>query len=155
MLPIRRLRYMQRYSARKSLAGTTKSFMIETTRHVPLRSESWEQDAAVQANDEIVADALDQFGDDPFWPEHPLDGGVKDGHSSTYFGAAGVIWALEYLKRAGATKVNFDFRPYLLQLLERTKTEMATYNANFKDYAKYGSLLFLIMRPEPSSSLVD
>lgn len=132
--------------------------MIEPSRHVPLRSEPWNQGGAVQAIDEIVGDALARFGGDQFWPAHPLDGGTSDGHSSIYVGAAGVIWALEYLKRVGTTKANFDFRPYLLQLLERTKREMATY----EDYANNGSLLFgdmgtalLIMRLEPSSTLAD
>jgi hypothetical protein len=118
----------------------------------------WDPGHAVQAIGEIVADALDHFGGDQFWPAHPLDGGVKDGHSGIYLGAAGVIWALEHLKRVGAIKANFDFRPYLLQLMERTKREMTTY----EDYANNGSLLFgdmgtalLIMRLEPSSTLAD
>src|SRR6516225_435133 len=99
--------------------------MIEPSRHVAFRSDPWDQGVALEAIDEIVADALEQFGADQFWPGHPLDGGEMDGHSSIYFGAAGVIWALEHLKRVGATKAKFDFRPYLLQLLERTKAEMA------------------------------
>ena len=106
-----------------------------------------------QAIDDIVADALDQFGGDQLWPAYPLDGGLKDGDSSIYSGAAGVIWALEHLKRVGATKASFDFRPCLPQLLEKTKTEMVTY----EDYANNGSLLYgdmgtalLIMRLEPS-----
>ena len=82
---------MERHSARRSLAGTTEGFMIEASRHVPLRSDPWDQGAAAQAIDEIVADALDQFGDDQFWPAYPLDGGLKDGDSSIYSGAAGVI----------------------------------------------------------------
>jgi len=132
--------------------------MIEPSRHVPLRSDPWDQDAVAQAIDEIVADALHQFGDDQLWPAYPLDGGLKDGDSSIYSGAAGVIWALEHLKRVGATNANFDFRPYLPQLLEKTKTEMAT----FKDYANTGSLLYgdmgtalLIMHLEPSPTLAD
>jgi hypothetical protein len=147
---------MERYSARRSFAGTTEGFMIEPSRHVPLRSEPWDQGAAFQAIDEIVADALDQFGDDQFWPAHPLD--MKGSYSSIYVGAPGIIWALEHLRRVGATTVNFDFRPYLPRLLERTKREMATY----EDYANNGSLLLgdmgtalLIMRLEPSSALAD
>jgi|SRR5215831_5456648 len=136
--------------------------MIEPSRHVTLRPVPWDAGAAAEAIAEIIADALDRFGGDQFWPGHPLDGGEMDGHSSIYFGAAGVIWALEHLKRVGVTKANFDFCPYLSQLLERTKREMAVYNAGLKDYAKHGSLLFgdmgtalLIMRLEPSSALAD
>ena len=132
--------------------------MIEASRHVPLRQVSWDQDSAARAIDEIVSDALDHFGGEQFWPAHGLDDGIKDGHSSIYVGAAGVIWALEHLRRVGATKASFDFGPYLPQLLEKTKAEMATY----EDYAVNGSLLFgdlgtalLMMRLEPTSAIAD
>ena len=132
--------------------------MIETSRHVPLRPVPWNREVALQAIDEIVADNLGHFRGDQFWPGHPLDGGNADGHSSIYIGAGGVIWGLEYLRRLGATNVDFDFRPYLPQLLEKTKNEMATY----EDYAVNGSLLFgdlgtalLAMRLEPTSIIAD
>ena len=132
--------------------------MIEPFRHVPLRPVHWDQGAAVQAIDEIVADALTQFGGNQFWPAHPLDDGVKDGHSSIYIGAGGVIWALEHLRRAGATKIDFDFRPYLPQLLAKTQAELPDY----EDYAAHGSLLFgdlgtalLVMRLDPTSEIAD
>jgi hypothetical protein len=132
--------------------------MIQSHRHVPLRGKPWDDRAAARAIDEIISDALDEFGGDQFWPAHPLDEGKKDGHSSIYVGAAGVIWALEYLRRVGATKAHFDFRPYLPRLLIRTQEEMATY----EDYANNGSLLFgdmgtalLIMRLQPTSTLAE
>ena len=132
--------------------------MIEQARHVPLLSRPWDPKEAAKAIDEIVADALGHFDRERFWAAHARDDGLKDGHSSIYFGAAGVIWGLEHLSRVGATMVEFDFRPYLPRLLDRTKAEMATY----KDYASNGSLLFgdlgtalLIMRLEPSSTLAD
>src|SRR6516164_6600913 len=130
--------------------------MIEPSRHVQLRVLPWDPGAAKEAIAEIAADALDNFGQDQFWPAHPLDDGIKDGHSSVYVGAAGVIWALEHLRMVGATKADFDFRPCLPQLLEKTKAEMTTY----EDYAANGSLLFgdmgtglLIMRLEPTSNI--
>ena len=46
-----------------------------------------------------------QFDPDTFWPGHPSDDGVRDGNPSFYTGAAGVIWALDYLHRIGATGV--------------------------------------------------
>ena len=132
--------------------------MIEQARHLPLLSRPWDPKEAANAIDEIVADALGHFDRERFWPAHARDDGLKDGHSSIYFGAAGVIWGLEHLSRVGATMVEFDFRPYLPRLLDTTKAEMATY----KDYASNGSLLFgdlgtalLIMRLEPSSTLAD
>src|SRR5262245_13673340 len=112
--------------------------MIEPSRHVPLLAALWDQAAAARTIDEIVVDALDHVSGGRFWPAHPLDDGMKDGHSSIYLGAAGVIWALEHLRRLGATKADFDFRAYLPQLLAKTQAEMETYG----DYARHGSLLF-------------
>jgi hypothetical protein len=131
--------------------------MIEQSRHVPLWSAAWDPDTAAEAINEIVTDALARFDRERFWPAHPLDDGIKDGHSSIYFGAAGVIWALEYLSREGATKARFDFRPSLSRLLENTRAEMATY-----EYSENGSLLLgdmgtvlLIMRLAPQPAIAD
>jgi hypothetical protein len=132
--------------------------VIEQARHVPLLPRPWDPKEAAKAIDGVVADALQHFDPERFWPAHARDDGLQDGHSGIYFGAAGVIWGLEHLRRVGATTVEFDFRPHLPRLLDRTKAEMATY----KDYASNGSLLFgdlgtalLIMRLEPSSTLAD
>lgn len=131
--------------------------MIEPSRHVPLRALPWDPGAAKAAIAEIAADALDNFGHDQFWPAHPLDD-VKDGHSSIYAGAAGVIWAFAHLRRAGAIDADFDFRADLPQLLARTQAEMADYG----DYAVNGSLLLgdmgtalLIMRLAPSATVAE
>jgi hypothetical protein len=69
-----------------------------------------------------------------------------------------MIWALEYLRRAGASKTSFDFRPHLTTLLEKTKAEMRSYGS----YSATGSLLLgdmgtalVIMRLAPSSAIVD
>jgi hypothetical protein len=130
--------------------------MIEQSRHVPLRSVPWDPDIAAGAIDEIATDALAQFDGERFWPAHPLEDGLKDGHSSIYFGAAGVMWALDYLSREGATNARFDFRPSLSRLLESTRAEMETYEP------ENGSLLLgdlgtalLIMRLAPQPAIAD
>ena len=43
-----------------------------------------------------------------FWPAHPLDDGIGDGHTSFYFGAAGMIWRIDYLARVGATRSSLE-----------------------------------------------
>ena len=134
--------------------------MITAGRHRPLAQNAWNESAVRAAIDEIAADAIAHFHPDTFWPGHPSDDGVGDGHPSFYYGAAGVIWALDYLHRIGATRVADDFRPVLPKLLERT---IANFESNSPaDYAKHGSLLFgdmgaalLAMRLAPTSSLAD
>lgn len=110
--------------------------MIEHARHVPLRPIRWSEGDATAAIEDIVADALEHFDAERFWPAHPLDEGIRDGHNSLYFGATGVIWGIDYLGRAGATKTRFDFRPVLPRLLEASQAEFAKWK-----YAAHGSLL--------------
>ena len=112
--------------------------MIVLGRHRPLTGEPWNELAVRAAIKEIAADAIANFDPDTFWPGHPSDDGVGDGNPNFYTGAAGVIWALDYLKRNGATGRIFDFRPALPGLLERTRAQMSTRG----DYGDLGSLLF-------------
>src|SRR4051794_39927163 len=113
--------------------------MIILGRHRALTGDAWSAPAARAAIEDIAADAIAAFDPDAFWPGHPSDDGVGDGTASFYTGAAGVIWALYYLHRIGATRVAQDFRPVLPKLLERTTA--AFENNSPADYGKHGSLL--------------
>ena len=131
--------------------------MLEKARHVPLRDVPWSADEAAKAISEIVSDTLKHFDGARFWPSHPLDNGVSDGNNSFYFGAAGVIWALEYLGRVGTAKFGFDFRPFLPRLLEANRAEFAK-----GPYSTHGSFLFgdlgtclVAMRLSPTSAFAD
>jgi Lanthionine synthetase C-like protein len=126
--------------------------MIENARHVPLRLITWRESEAAAAIEDIVADGLEHFDPEGFWPAHPLDEGVAGGHTSFYFGATGMIWAIDYLGRVGAAKKRFDFRPFLSRLMDANRAEQPSY----QDYAAHGSLLFgdlgtalMVMRLEP------
>src|SRR2546428_519312 len=107
--------------------------MIEHARHVPLRPIRWSESDATAAIEDIVADGLEHFDVERFWPAHPLDEGIRDGHTSFYFGATGVIWGIDYLGRVGATKARFDFSPILPRLMEANQTEVTR---------SHGSVLF-------------
>jgi hypothetical protein len=131
--------------------------MIDAARHAPLRPQAWNAGDAVAAIEEIVADGLAHFDRDRFWPVHPLDEGIQDGHTSLYFGAIGMIWGLEYLSGIGATQARFDFRPTLPKLLAANQAEFER-----EDYAGHGSLLFgdlgaalLVMRLAPTPAIAD
>jgi hypothetical protein len=134
--------------------------MIDLGRHRTLTHDAWSELAVRATIEEIAADAIANFHPDTLWPLHPSDEGVGDGNPSFYRGAAGVIWALDYLHRIGATRVAEDFRPVLPRLMERTIVDFES-NAP-AGYTKHGSLLrgdmgaaLLAMRLAPTSSLAD
>jgi hypothetical protein len=132
--------------------------MNEHGRHVSLRSIPWNESEAKAAIGDIVADGLAHFDAERFWPAHPLDEDIPDGHTSCYFGATGMVWGIDYLCRVGATEARFDFRPVLPRLLEANQAEFA----KFGQYAAHGSLLFgdlgtalVVMRLDPSPAIAD
>jgi len=134
--------------------------MLEPARHVALRPLPWNAAEAQAAIEDIVADALAHFDAERFWPAHPLDERLADGHTGFYFGATGMIWALDYLGRIGATRQRFDFRPVVPKLLEANAAEFTA--AHYQDYAAHGSFLFgdmgtglVAMRLTPSAAIAD
>jgi hypothetical protein len=131
--------------------------MFERARHVLLRPSPWDAGAAQAAIDEIAADALAHLDPARFWPAHPLDD-VADGHTSLYMGAAGMVWALDYLHRSGAASQPLDMRPVVPRLLAANAAEFTA--ANYGDYAAHGSFLFgdmgaglVAMRLAPSPTI--
>lgn len=83
-------------------------------RHEPLAGAPWDPDVVRAAVAAIAADAVATFSPDHLWPVHPLD---DEGEAAPlpmmYCGAAGVIFALDRLARAGVDAALHDFRPYL------------------------------------------
>src|SRR6266446_277108 len=131
--------------------------MYEPARHFAFRPQAWDETEARAAIGEIVADALENFDGGRFWPAHPMDGGAAGGLTGLYFGAAGVIWALDYLQREGAVDLARDFRLLLPQLLSRNRADYAR-----MPYPAHASLLFgdvgvllVIMRIAPSAATAD
>ena len=130
-------------------------------RHQPLANDAWNElafRAAIAKRLSPVPSTV--FHPDMFWPAHPSDDGDADGYPSFYWGAAGVISALDYLHRIDAARVAADFRPVLPKLLERALTVFESNSPT--DYAKHGSLPFgdvgaalVVMRLAPTSTLAD
>ena len=77
--------------------------------------------------------------------------------ANLYFGAAGMIWGLDYLARSGATRMRLDCRPVLPRLLEASAAEFAT-----TQYSAHGAFLLgdlgaalVAMRTGPSADVAD
>src|SRR5215470_10449237 len=110
--------------------------MFDPRRHIALAPEPWDAAVARAAIAEIVEDALERFDPDAFWPTHPLDEPAPAPSTSLYFGAAGVLWALDHLRREGAVEFGQDFRGLLPRLLALNREEHAG-----SPYPQHGSLL--------------
>jgi hypothetical protein len=131
--------------------------MFDPRRHISLSREAWDAATARAAIREIVDDALDAFDPDAFWPPHPLDDGAGEPPTSLYFGATGVLWALDHLRRVGAAEFGHDFRALLPRLLALNREEHAA-----NPYPQHASLLcgdvgvlLLMARLAPDPSVAD
>jgi hypothetical protein len=131
--------------------------MFDPQRHISLAPDAWDAAVARAAITEIVDDALERFDPDGFWPAHPLDDGAGQPPTSLYFGAAGVLWALDHLRRAGAVEFGQDFRGLLPRLLTLNREEHAG-----NPYPQHASLLcgdvgvlLLMARLAPDPTIAD
>jgi hypothetical protein len=91
--------------------------------HEPLTDTSWDPDRARAAIHAIVADTEGAFTPDSLWPPHPLDEADDEPPlerpATLYLGAAGVIWALDALQRAGAVELRQNWADVAATLPER------------------------------------
>ena len=110
--------------------------MFQRTRHFAPTFRAWDPADARRAITEIATDAMSHVNATTLWPSHPMDEGVRDGHGSVYFGAAGVVWALDYLSRVHAITDELDLAPLVTKALERNAPWFAT-----TAYARHASLL--------------
>jgi hypothetical protein len=103
------------------------SSLYERARHEPLADVAWNEAYARAWIERIADDADARFSSERLWPPHPLDqdGDVRGEPSTTpYFGAAGVIWALDALARAGFAKRRRDWSALIPPLAERNAREV-------------------------------
>lgn len=90
----------------------------------PLTEEQWNEDAVHAAIRTIVADADAAFDPAQLWPAHDWDGWKTPLPLTTlYVGAAGVIWALDALRRRDHAESALDLGAAALRSLEAWRTE--------------------------------
>ncbi len=104
--------------------------LYEAVRHEQLTATPWNKDRARDAIDRIVADTNRGFNSEGWWPIHPLDRSPErppDSVKYLYHGAAGVIWALNYLNETGAADLKRDYLPAVRQLIPRIRDDLGKY----------------------------
>jgi lanthionine synthetase-like protein len=90
----------------------------------PLTDEPWDAGRARDGIAAIVADADAAFDPDGLWPAHEWDGYKAPlPLKNLYLGAAGVVWALDDLRRSGLGETSLDLPTIALQALERWRAE--------------------------------
>ncbi len=85
----------------------------------PLTDEAWDEQRVRAAISAIVADADAQFEGDTLWPAEDWDAWQTPlPLKSLYVGAAGVIWALDTLRRRGHAESRLDLCAAVLRTLD-------------------------------------
>src|SRR5918911_4004352 len=93
--------------------------LYEPAQFEPLIDEPWVADRVEDAIGAIVADADAAFDVEALWPAHEWDGWEEPlPIKSLYVGAAGVIWALDVLRRRGHAETALDLAAAALRTLE-------------------------------------
>ena len=106
---------------------TDLSELIDPDAHEPVTDAVWDADRARAAVAAIVSETEASFDPDDLWPPHPLDEEEDESPlgrvASLYLGAAGVIWALHALERAGLVEARRDWGEVALTLPDRYRAE--------------------------------
>ncbi len=134
--------------------------LFDPARHEPLVDRRWDADAARAAIAAIVDDTLAAYSPGGLWPPHPLDLDVGDDprapSTTTYMGAAGVIWALDWLARAGATRRHRDFAAGLPDLVARNLEQVTPWGHGIDGLlVGRAGVLLLSCRLSPSAANDD
>ena len=112
--------------------------LYDNARHEPLTTTQWNEGVARTAIARIAEDALRVYTPGSLWPMHPLDDPAPGDtvQHGLYFGAGGVMWALQHLRWVGAIDRAFDFAATIATLVERNRAAIATWDD------PHGSFLF-------------
>jgi Lanthionine synthetase C-like protein len=93
--------------------------LYDPTQFERLTAEPWNPARVEDAIVAIVADADAAFHSEMLWPAHEWDGWEEPlPLKSLYLGAAGVIWALDALRRSGHAETSLELAAVSLRTLE-------------------------------------
>jgi len=129
----------------------------------PLTDEPWDEARVRAAIRAIVADADAAFDPNRLWPAHEWDGWqAKLPLKNLYVGAAGVLWALDGLRRLGHAETRVDLAGAALRALELWRAEPDFMEGETRPEPAASALLvgesgilLVACRLAPSSELAD
>lgn len=101
--------------------------MFVPDRHEALAPAAWDPALARATLERIVAGTEDAFTPGAGWPAHPLDSRNPAPLRGLYFGDAGVLWALHYLRARGAVALRRDHAPDVAALVGLDASEPGSY----------------------------
>ena len=118
--------------------------LYDPREHEPLTEQRWDESRARAAIQRIVTDAEEHFDPVRYWPLHPRDdeGLEPEVEMSLFIGAAGVVWALDYLEREGAASV---WRTYDADAILRRYLASPDYGQTVPAYLTGQSGILLLM----------
>jgi hypothetical protein len=98
--------------------------LYDSAAFEPLTDKQWDEAQARDGIAAIVADADAAFDGDALWPAHEWDGwNAALPMKNLYVGAAGVIWALDDLRRSGLAETTLDLPAAALRAFELWRAE--------------------------------
>jgi len=87
-----------------------RQVLHDPARHESLALSPWDESRARDAIERIVRDAEARFSPEAWWPAHPRDEVPPDVAATPAtplcFGGTGMVWALRYLRDAGAAELH-------------------------------------------------
>jgi hypothetical protein len=90
----------------------------------PLTDEPWDEARVRDGIAALVADVDAAFDRDALWPAHEWDGwNASHPMKNLYVGAAGVVFALDLLRRRGLAETTLDLPAVALAALDRWRAE--------------------------------
>jgi hypothetical protein len=131
--------------------------LFDPSRHESLVDRTWDAAVAAEAIVRIVSETNAAVTPQGHWPEHPSDGdGTDPPAMGLYFGAGGVVWALDYLAREGAAPAGPSFANRVAAMLASNYESHVALKLQTRGYLVGGAgILLLQHRLAPSAAADD
>jgi hypothetical protein len=99
--------------------------LYEQSQFEPLLDKPWDSARVEDKIAAIVSDVDAAFDRESLWPTHDYWDEYREGQPAKvlYTGAAGVIWALDALRRRGRAETSLDLAPAAMRALELERAE--------------------------------